>query len=263
MKILLIGCGNMGKLLLQQWISQDVINEIVVVQPSLRAVSLFTSEKLVFVQNVDDIPDKFVPDIITIAIKPQQIESVLPLYQRFCSRENSITVSLAAAIRANHLKVLTNSNHVVRIMPNLAIRVRQSVNLCFGEAPNELRDQVNIVFQDTGKMIWLKSESQLDKLTLVSGCGPAYFFLLAKILSDFAEESGLEKQLANQLAMQTLIGSAQLILGGDDFEALISSVTSKGGVTEAVLKILRPGLADLMTESFANGILKLDEFAKY
>src|SRR5690606_13290976 len=98
-------------------------------------------------------------------------------------------------------------------------------------------------------------ESQLDAVTAVSGSGPAYFFLMVEALVDAAVESGLSRPAATALVVQTMAGSAAMLLerldeatpaggqgmgGATDTSAaqLRAVVTSPGGTTAAGLREL-------------------------
>ena len=82
-------------------------------------------------------------------------------------------------------------------------------------------------------------EGQLDAVTAVSGSGPAYLFLLAEAMHAAAVERGLDDALAETLVRQTLLGSAELLAGGDvDAATLRARVTSPGGTTQAAVEVL-------------------------
>ena len=80
-------------------------------------------------------------------------------------------------------------------------------------------------------------EDALDVVTALSGSGPAYFFLLAELMTDAAVNLGLERASARELAIQTLFGSGRMARDSDgDLARLRAEVTSKGGTTEAALR---------------------------
>lgn len=90
-----------------------------------------------------------------------------------------------------------------------------------------------------GEVVWVPTEDALDVVTALSGSGPAYFFLLAELMTQAAIDLGLPKDAAHRLAVATLHGSGLLAHSGDgDLARLRAEVTSKGGTTEAALKVL-------------------------
>jgi pyrroline-5-carboxylate reductase len=89
-----------------------------------------------------------------------------------------------------------------------------------------------------GTTVWVADEDALDVVTALSGSGPAYFFLLAELMTDAAVTLGLERDSARELAIQTLFGSGRMARDSDgDLARLRAEVTSKGGTTEAALRV--------------------------
>ena len=118
-------------------------------------------------------------------------------------------------------------------MPNVAAEMGQSANLAFGA-----RGECEALFVSTGPLFWMPTESLFDSMTAISGCGPAYFYLMAEIMAHVAVQLGLEQKTADSLVKQTLLGSASLLKPETAFKDLRNSVTSKGGMTEAALSVL-------------------------
>ena len=88
-----------------------------------------------------------------------------------------------------------------------------------------------------GTTVWVHEEDALDVVTALSGSGPAYFFLLAELMTDAAVNLGLDRASAQELAIQTLFGSGRMARDSDgDLARLRAEVTSKGGTTEAALR---------------------------
>jgi pyrroline-5-carboxylate reductase len=86
--------------------------------------------------------------------------------------------------------------------------------------------------------VWVNEERLLDPVTAVSASGPAYVFWLIEQLAATAEKLGLEKQTATKLALHTVLGAAKLAASSNEPPAsLWKSVTSKGGTTEAALRV--------------------------
>lgn len=137
--------------------------------------------------------------------------------------------------------IIGKKQAVVRAMPNLAAKVNKSIS-CWvrsKEVSAKYASYFKKIFQSVGQEIEVKNEKILDQITPISGSGPAYFYYLTELLENSAIRLGLNRKLASVLAKQTLIGSSELIkksiLSPKD---LRYKVTSKGGITEAVLKKL-------------------------
>ena len=93
------------------------------------------------------------------------------------------------------------------------------------------------VMDAVGTTVWVQDEDALDVVTALSGSGPAYFFLLAELMTDAAVKLGLDRASAQQLSIQTLFGSGRMVHESDgDLVRLRAEVTSKGGTTEAAVR---------------------------
>jgi pyrroline-5-carboxylate reductase len=262
MKLLLIGCGNIGSILLEQWSKQDIFTQIVVIQPSLSKALLYkNNDKIKFLKNLAEIADEFMPDMIVLSIKPEKLQESIIGTEKYI--KGSIFVSLLAAITIKKIEYLLGKAKIVRIMPNIAISAGLSTNLVFANnINNDDIALINKVFISSGKMNWLEKEEFIDSLTPIAGSGPAYFFLLAEIMVNICTKLGLEENLTRDIVQQTLIGTAMISTQDSDYTKLISTVTSKGGVTEAALQILKPELDELLTKAINAGINRIKELQK-
>ncbi len=261
MNILLIGCGNLGKALLKAWSLSEVASKIMVVQPSLSAQNLFqVNDKIYFYKNIQAIPADFIADIVVLAMKPQHLQAFMSESSSYL--KDKLIISLLAGVTLKKLALyFEEPQKIIRIMPNIAMKLGQSVNLiCLN--PNIIASErvlVDQLFNVSGKMIWLVSEDMLDLLTPLSASGPAYFFLLAEVLTQITIQAGVEEKIARELIQQTFLGSALLTSDNHNFDQLTNAVASKGGVTEAALKVLQPLLLETMNKAIIAALDRLKE----
>jgi pyrroline-5-carboxylate reductase len=128
---------------------------------------------------------------------------------------------------------------VARAMPNRpALNGAGATALYAPEVMNEtLRALAAQVLGAVGTTVWVKEEDHINVVTALSGSGPAYFFLLAELMTDSAVNLGLDRANALELAIQTLYGSGLMARASDgDLARLRAEVTSKGGTTEAAVR---------------------------
>ena len=131
---------------------------------------------------------------------------------------------------------------VVRTMPNRPALVGAGATGLFAPATVSVTDRARAesIMQATGEVVWVKDEAHIDAVTALSGSGPAYFFLLAELMAQAGADLGLEPETARRLAVATLHGAGLLARSGDgDLARLRAEVTSKGGTTEAALKVMQ------------------------
>jgi pyrroline-5-carboxylate reductase len=95
------------------------------------------------------------------------------------------------------------------------------------------------IMHAVGSTIWVNEEAQIDAVTAISGSGPGYVFLFIEALQQAAVELGFSPRQARQLTIETVIGAAKLAsLSEEQTSALRERVTSKGGTTEAALRVM-------------------------
>ena len=124
-------------------------------------------------------------------------------------------------------------------MPNSPALINQAISAVYYGPGIKKADKaiVGSIFNCLGEVVEVE-ESLMDGVTAISGSGPAYFFLLIKYLIAIGIKFGLTEKIAARLALQTALGSARMALEvEEDIDVLIKKVTSKGGTTEAALKV--------------------------
>jgi pyrroline-5-carboxylate reductase len=119
------------------------------------------------------------------------------------------------------------------------------------EVGSEARDEVKRILRTMGKEIYVSDELDVDRATAVNGTGPAIIAHFVKSLEDAANFIGEPRALARQSVLETIIGTAEMILASDRHPAeLIDSVTSPGGTTSRALHVLQQGrFAAILTDA--------------
>ncbi|MBQ8337999.1 MAG: pyrroline-5-carboxylate reductase [Oscillospiraceae bacterium] len=173
---------------------------------------------------------------IFIGVKPQVIsETFEEIKPTLLSREDRfIIVSMAAGVTTKRISDMAGKEvPVIRIMPNTSVSVGAGMTLYCPNAlvtDDEVAEFVSMLSL-SGELERL-DERLIDAGMAVSGCGPAFIYLVMKSLADGGEKLGLEPDTALKLAKQTVLGAARLTIeSGTDPEQLKKDVCSKGGAT--------------------------------
>lgn len=177
-------------------------------------------------------------DVVLLAVKPQQLHAVAKNLS--ASLRGQLVISIAAGIRTTDLtRWLDGHDRIVRAMPNTPALIRSGVSGLFAAAAVKQsdRDSAQDILGAVGGVVWVKSESDIDAVTAISGSGPAYVFYFIEALEQAAVELGLNDGQAHELAVQTFAGAAKLAAGSSESASVLRArVTSKAGTTEAALK---------------------------
>lgn len=213
---------------------------------------------------------------IILAVKPQDVNNVL---EEIKSTKINSLISIVAGISISYIKKRLGEVHVVRAMPNLPIKVGKGA-ICI--AGDNLKPEDRLLFAvgtyDSLGRIFYIAENMMDAATAVSGSGPGFFFALVEGIAQqewehFAKEIfaprlteaalavGFDKEMVQELAMETAIGSLALLQQSAlSAEALRIQVTSKGGTTEAGLEVLENG--GTLTEAVQAALKRAEELSK-
>lgn len=182
-------------------------------------------------------------DIIILAVKPQNLaELMAELKGKIAS--NQLALSIIAGAKIDTISQGLNHNAVVRAMPNTPAQIGEGMSVWTATpvVSEEQKKSVRAILGAMGKELYVGAEGYLDVATAVSGSGPAYFFLMVEALVDAAVEIGLTRDMAQELVLQTMLGSGKFIeaSGGSPAE-LRQKVTSPGGTTAAALAQFEKG----------------------
>jgi pyrroline-5-carboxylate reductase len=235
-----IGGGNMGGALIRGLIARGLPAQKISVGEAHQARRIQLADQLGVLVTADNREAVQGADVVVLAVKPQDMAgTVQPLADVFAQRP-PLVLSIAAGIRVADIESWCGPGvSVVRAMPNRPALNSAGATAMY--APGNLREEQRTlaaqVLGAVGTTVWVKEEDHINVVTALSGSGPAYFFLLAELMTDAAVNLGLDRASALELSIQTLYGSGLMARASDgDLVRLRAEVTSKGGTTEAAVR---------------------------
>jgi pyrroline-5-carboxylate reductase len=263
-RIAIVGGGSIGEALLSGLLRAGrQVKDLVVAEKHPDRAKYLSDTYSVLVTTVADAVDT--AGYVVVAVKPADVSSVVGEIADAAVKAESNTaekvfVSVVAGVTTEFYEnKLPAGSPVIRVMPNAPVVVGGGVSaLARGRfATADHLKEVSAIFDAVGGVLTVP-ESQLDAVTAVSGSGPAYFFLMVEALVDAGVAAGLTRSVATDLVVQTMAGSAAMLLerldeaqpAGDaamgtamDTTAaqLRATVTSPGGTTAAGLRELERG----------------------
>jgi pyrroline-5-carboxylate reductase len=236
-----IGGGNMGSALIRGLIARGLPAGRISVGEAVQARRIQLADELGVHVSADNREIVEGADLVVLAVKPQDLAmTVRPLAAELAKRR-PLVLSIAAGIRVADIQGWCGPGiAVVRAMPNRPALNSAGASALY--APAEVAPEQRKLAEDAlaavGTAVWVHEEDALDVVTALSGSGPAYFFLLAELMTEAAVKLGLPRESAQELAIQTLFGSGRMARDSDgDLARLRAEVTSKGGTTEAALRV--------------------------
>ena len=254
-KIAIIGGGNMGVALARgilqtKWATAD---RMMIAEP--------LKDKLEHIKGIahgirtshSNVEAANWADVILLSVKPQIMGHVLDEIKPTL-KDSKLVISVAAGISTEYIEKKSGGNvPVIRAMPNIAAVVRESATaICRGKFATE-KDMTTArnIFESVGIVVEIDEEPLMDAVTGLSGTGPMYVFQILEGLSDAGVKVGLSRDIANTLAVQTLIGSSKLIKETKEHPAKLKDlVTSPGGTAISALHSLeRNGLKAMLIDA--------------
>jgi pyrroline-5-carboxylate reductase len=178
-------------------------------------------------------------DIVVVAFKPQHLAGLDPRTAELCAGKLVISV-LAAKTLARLSTAFPAARNIVRTMPNTPSAIGAGMTGWCSLAPLAEADRATVLtlLRAIGREVEVP-ETRIEALMGVSGCGPAFVFEFTAALREAGVAAGLDRDTAQMLAVQTLLGSARLMAEtGVEPETLRNQVTSPNGTTFAGLKRL-------------------------
>ncbi len=265
-KLVFIGGGNMATSLIGGLLKQGFPASSLSVCDPIRETRL-QLESDFQIATFPDNAHASESDIVVLAVKPQIMKAVATALASAVSHQPLI-ISIAAGIPAPALQAWLGDNiPLVRCMPNTPALLQQGATGLF--ATEQVTDTQRALAEDimtaVGTVNWFDSELDIDRVTALSGSGPAYFFLVMEAMENAGVTLGLDRDTARQMTIQTALGAASMAAQGNVEPAeLRKRVTSPGGTTEKALNtFMADGLPDIferaMEAAFQRSIEMADE----
>jgi pyrroline-5-carboxylate reductase len=240
MKILILGGGNMGLTY-----AQSILRSRIVAPEDLMILCRTYEKANLLSQHHDgrffSDPQHCVheADLLVLAVKPQDsarlFEQIKPFIQ-----PGQVFLSIMAGVRMERIGAELGVDKVIRAMPNLPSQIGAGVTAFTSTDPVTRIELVTVqnLLNTTGKTLYVEREDMIDAATAISGSGPAYVFFFMNAMMEAARDMGFSQSEAELLVAQTFTGAVDLYNKSDHTcEQWIARVASKGGTTEAALRV--------------------------
>lgn len=205
------------------------------------------------------------PRFVMLGFKPQKLDEVVPELDSHVGSE-TILVSMLAGVKAETLRQrFPHAGVIVRVMPNLPVAQRRGVVALYSDDLDPVaRATVGALMTVLGLAPWCDDERQFAAIGAVAGAGPAYFARLAEAMARGGERLGLDPELAEAVAAQTLAGTGAMAAAtGESMAGIAKRVASPRGTTEQGLAVLDApdGLQPLVDRMLAAASKRAEELA--
>ena len=266
-KLAVIGAGRIGESVIAGLLDAKAIHPESIIATARSAPRLerlktqygirTTSDNLAAVKDAD---------LVIIAVKPQVVADVLPLIKSGLT-PNHLLISVAASVTtALFERGLDGPVPVVRAMPNTPCYVKTGMTgVCGGK--HATADQLELtkrIFQAIGRCVVVE-ERHMDAVTGLSASGPAFIYMVIESLAEAGVKVGLPRAIATELAAQTVLGSAQMVLTTGEHPAqLKDQVTTPAGCTiDGILELEEGGLRVTLIKGVVRAVRRASELVNH
>ena len=241
-KLAIIGAGSMSEALISGIVSSNIIETTDITVTNRGNVERLTElQKRYGIHYSFDLEKTIQEaDAIILAMKPKDVKVAISQWKEYLS-EKTLLISVLAGVNMDSLQRLIGTEvPIARAMPNTSATVGKSATgISFNAFVGKEQKQFVLDMFETVGLVTFVEEEQLDAITGLSGSGPAYIYYLVEAMEKGGLNIGLDREVANELIVQTLLGAAEMIATSSKTPLeLRKNVTSPGGTTEAGIRVL-------------------------
>jgi pyrroline-5-carboxylate reductase len=252
-KIAVIGAGNMGAALIKGLVQSRAVAPGSITAADTNKARLSEVKRNFKVKTLTGNTEAARrADVVILSVKPQILDRVLGEIKKSLKKDALILSVAAGYPTAQIERLLGQKPRVVRAMPNIAAAVGMAATaLCRGKhARKKELGLAKKIFESCGSVVEV-DETLMDAVTGLSGTGPMYVFIIIEALSDAGVKVGLDRHIATRLAVQTVLGAAQMVdKTGQHPIFLKDLVTSPGGTAiNALYSMEKTGLRAVLMDA--------------
>jgi pyrroline-5-carboxylate reductase len=244
MRVAIVGAGVMAEAMISGLLADRAVapSALVASHPrrDRREVLAARHGIIAVARNADAVREA---DIVVLAVKPQMLGRVMAELAP-ALRDEQVVLSIVAGATLRTLGTGLGHGAVVRAMPNTPAQIRKGITVWAAATACTAaqRDLARAVLRAVGEERQVDDEEFVAMATALSGTGPTYLFAVMEALIDAGVHTGFPRELAHDLVVSTLIGSAEYAARSELHPAQLRNlVTSPGGTSAAAIYELEKG----------------------
>lgn len=236
--ILLVGCGNLGKIILDGLLLEK--KKVYLLEKNQNITKKINHNNCIIIKKIDDqVLEKV--SIILLCVKPNQVKDIVPKFNK--KTKKKIFISFVAGMQISSISsfLANKKQKIIRIMPNIFIKFNKSSSGIFSKnLTSTEKFKFEKLFAFFGYFVWLKNENDFNFFTAMFGGGPAYFLYILNCFNEISKKNKINEKDSINLLLMLLEGATEILRKyPKDFNLFIKKVTSKGGTTEEAMKVLK------------------------
>lgn len=202
-------------------------------------------------------------DMLILGVKPNMLQGFFDAHKDALQEHKPLLVSLAAGKTISFLEECIGVDMpVVRVMPNInSVCLSSTTGYCCNKLVNtEHKNQIEELFGNIGTVMEIADESKFPVFTALAGSSPAFCYMYIDALARAGQKAGMSRDQALQIAAETVLGSAKMILASEEHPfALIDRVCSPGGTTIEGVSVLQKESFESIINSAIEAVIEKDK----
>lgn len=258
MKIAIIGTGNLGVSIAKGLIVSNAFTTLHLTKRKIDTIKGYEEYSKVSVgtDNKEAIRNS---DILIFCVQPLQLEEILHEIKGELT-EKHVLISTVTGFKIDRIEEIVGNQFIIRAMPNTAIAVGKSMTcLCSKEKGQKRIAIAEAIFNRMGSSIII-AEEKMQAATVICASGIAFWMRLIRATTQGAVQLGFDAKIAQELAMQTCLGAASLLIeSGNHPEEEIDKVTTPRGCTiEGLNEMEHNGLSSSLIQGIQSSFKKIN-----
>lgn len=257
-KLGIIGIGQMAEAIVKGVLKSNFLRKDEIIASGRRDERLdFIAEEIGIDVTKDNSEVFNKSEVVILAVKPQNLTELVE--NMSISNKNVLIISIMVAVTTSKIEELLGDIAIVRVMPNTPALIGEGMTV-LSKNKRATDEQIKIaqnIFDQIGKTIIIP-EDLIDAVTGLSGSGPAYVYQFIEALADGGVLVGLPRQMAYDLAVQTIIGAAKMIeeTGMHPGELKDKVASPKGTTIEGIRVLEKNSFRGVVMEAVEASYLK-------
>lgn len=193
-------------------------------------------------------------DVLILSVKPQVLDKIIETIKNDIGDRKPLIISIAVGKTIEYLETgLGTDKAIVRVMPNINAKVLMSTSgYCPNSVVTEAQEQIaEKLFATVGSVTKIP-EGMFSIFGVIAGSSPAFAYLYIDVLARAAQRAGMPKKQALEIAANTVLGSAKMVLESNEHPwELVDQVCSPGGTTiEGIYTLEENGFESTIVKAF-------------
>jgi len=260
MKIAIIGAGNLGLSIAKGLIVNNAYTSLYLTKRNTESIAAWTDYDNVNI-TADNREAVVHSDILIFAVQPRHFEDILKDIKDLLT-EKHVLISTITGFKISSIEAAVGIDQfIIRSMPNTAISVSKSITcVCSNEKGKKRIDIATSIFNRLGTSVEIPEE-QMQAATVICASGIAFWMRLIRATTQGAIQLGFEAEMAQEMAMQTCLGAASLLVeSGNHPEEEIDRVTTPRGCTiEGLNEMEHQGLSSSLIKGLITSFNKINQ----